>query len=134
MVARRLDEPFATLSPVGTGTENFDASLLRVGDPYPGERDAANGELSILQKRGGVIERRIGGGIKEFAVTTNADPAKAQNAERLLRAWREASPAGLKVSINASWHAWYMDKGEARFLADVPGGFAWPSDEEQGMR
>ena len=32
-----------------------------------------------------------------------------------------------KLLTNPAGHAWYLEGGEPRFLAAVPGGFAWPA-------
>jgi hypothetical protein len=50
----------------------------------------------------------------------------------VLAAWRSVANVGLKIALNSEWHAWYLEGGEPRFLAEVPGGFAWPSETRGG--
>ena len=100
---------------------------LRPGEPYPGRADASNGEYRVLQKRGGVIERSLDRGLLEFALTDGHDVIKTANVRCVLDAWRQVSASGLKMAVNVAGHAWYLEGGEPRFLAAVPGGFAWPA-------
>ena len=126
MVTGQLGQPFSVRDLQGDEHEAAETANLAPGDPYPGRADATNGEYRVLQKRGGVIERSLGGGVREFALTSG-DAEQIANALSVLDAWRRLSTSGLKIAVNASWDAWYLDGGEPRFLAAVPGGFAWPS-------
>jgi superfamily II DNA or RNA helicase len=131
MVAGQLAEPFSTRVEVASDTQ-IDVSSLRAGDPYPGPLDTEYGEYRLSQKRGGVIQRDLAGGNREFALTNGVDPEHADNAGRVLAAWRSVANVGLKIALNSEWHAWYLEGGEPRFLAEVPGGFAWPSETRGG--
>jgi superfamily II DNA or RNA helicase len=130
MVAGYLDEPFAVRAEVDAAVA-FDATSLNPGMAYGGRLDKDHGEFRLLRKRGGVIQRDLPGGIKEFALTSDAEARGVDNAQHLLAAWRAVGGVGLKFCVNSLWHAWYVDGGEPRFLAEVSGGFAWPSDSEE---
>lgn len=129
MVAGRLEEPFSVRAE--EGVDAVDVESLSPGMPYGGRLDNDNGELRLSQKRGGVIQRDLRGGVKEFALLSGADPQGVANAQRLLTAWRSIARPGMKITVNSQWHAWYVDGGEPRFLAEIPGGLAWPSDAER---
>lgn len=108
------------------------AAELRPGDPYPGPSDDEGGTYHLRLKRGGVIERKSGQRGLEFALTQGTGrPELEANAHRLLEAWKTVLDRGVTVQVNSLGHAWYRAEGERRFLAQVPGGFVWPSDEEQ---
>ncbi|MGQ0823753.1 MAG: DEAD/DEAH box helicase [Actinomycetota bacterium] len=129
MLAGQLTEPFATRTdPVGAVDMNVD--LMTPGQPYGGPLDNAHGDYRLSQKRGGVIQRDLPGGVKEFAITDGVNHALRANAERALTSWRAVAATGLKITINSEWHAWYLEGGQPKFLAAVPGGFAWPSHTE----
>ncbi|BCB81203.1 hypothetical protein Pflav_076130 [Phytohabitans flavus] len=49
------------------------------------------------------------------------------NAVRVLNAWRHTGESGLQFHVNEAGDAYYTSGGQIRFLARVPGGFAWPS-------
>ena len=76
-----------------------------------------------------MIERRGGPHGSEFAL---ADPAatdpRVRNGARLLQAWQRTGEGGLTFHVSAAGHAWFLKAGQPRFLADVGGGFAWPSE------
>lgn len=130
MVAGQLSKPFTLRAEAGTGLPLDPASMV-AGQPYRGPMNKTYGEYRVLQKRGGVIQRDLSGGVKEFALTNNGSDL-ATNAERVLAAWRSVARAGTKIAVNSEWHAWYLEGGEPKFLATVPGGFAWPSEQEGG--
>jgi hypothetical protein len=130
IVAGQLAEPFSLVPEVEAKTD-VDVSSLEPGAPYAGPLDSENGEYRLLQKRGGVVQRDVPGGLKEFALTSGADVNRAGNAQRLLSAWRSVAASGRKIAVNSQWHAWYVEGGEPRFLADIPGGLAWPSDPQE---
>jgi hypothetical protein len=134
-VAGRLDEPFAVASRVARQAEvDIDVGSLGPGDPYPGSDSRAGGTYKLSRKRGGVIERRTKSG-SEFALTTDtARPDLERNANRVLEAWRELFDRGITFHVSEQGHAWYLQAGQRRFLADVPGGFAWPSMIEGASR
>jgi hypothetical protein len=62
----------------------------------------------------------LGGGGGDFA----------ENAERILEAWRSVLDQGISFHVNELGHAWYTEGGSRRYLAAVPGGFAWPTAKE----
>lgn len=132
MVAGRLAEPFRTAeSTAAVEGGSVDVASLSPGDPYPGPATDAGGDYQLRMKRGGVIERRSGK-VLEFAITEGSNrPDLERNAEQLLDAWRSAVGRGISFSVNELGHAWYEAGGERRFLADVTGGFAWPTDDEE---
>jgi len=130
MIAGQLEEPFSARVYVATDV-SADVTSLSPGDAYQGPLDKSHGEFRLSQKRGGVIQRDLPGGVKEFALTSGLD-VEETNAQRLLAAWRSLASSGLKIAVNAEWHAWYLEGGEPKFLAAVPGGFAWPSDTGEG--
>ncbi len=110
-------------------TENdgavIDSAILKAGDPYPGMLDKAHGEYHLKQKRGGVIERRSPLGT-EWALTEPTSDHLVHNAVVILETWRSLRYSGMKFAINSQWHAWYVEAGEPKFLAQVPDGLAWP--------
>jgi hypothetical protein len=131
-VAGQLEQPFAIRDQDEDDSQVIETAHLGPGDFYAGAADATNGEYRVLQKRGGVIERSLGGGAREFALTdptSAADQEKIDNARRLLDAWRSVSTSGMKIAVNGAWHAWYLDGGQPKFLASVSGGFAWPTED-----
>lgn len=136
-VAGRLPEPFVAEkveprpSDDGSGGPPAETELAP-GDPYPGPAGTEGGTFKLSQKGGGVIQRKVAGGV-EFALTANSGtPALEENARRVLDAWRLVVSHGMDFSVNAEGHAWYRAQGQRRFLANVPGGFAWPSDQDGG--
>ena len=133
-VAGQLDEPFRAAESQAVNDGPIDVGSLSPGDPYPGPPTRELGSYKTRSKAGGVIERRVPGSGTEFALTGNeASPPQAANAERLLEAWRKATDRGIAFHVNALGHAWYNEGGTRRFLADVAGGFSWPSLERQGQ-
>lgn len=130
-VAGQLEQAFSIRDQETGDAEPARVVHLRPGDFYTGQTDAFNGEYRVLQKRGGVIERSLGGGVREFALTSGGSPDKIENARRVLEAWRQVTTSGLKIAVNRAWHAWYLEAGEPRFLASVPDGFAWPTSDAE---
>jgi hypothetical protein len=124
---RRLDEG----NPARNGrTEVGD---LRPGSDYPGPLDKAHGSFYLRRKQGGVIERSVSGRVREFASADDAANSQlAENARRLLAAWRQVSEKGFPFYLNEQWDAWYLEAGKPRFLANVEGGFEWPPAEQEG--
>jgi superfamily II DNA or RNA helicase len=124
MVAGQLREPFSIRS-LDQEQAAPDVERLIPGAPYTGPLDKTNGEYRLSQKRGGVVQRDLPSGAKEFALS-EGEPG-ASNVSAVLSAWRAVSTSGMKFTVNREWHAWYLAGGEPRFLAAVPGGFSWPS-------
>jgi superfamily II DNA or RNA helicase len=137
LVVGVLDEPFATrdLGDGAANAEDVDAAELVPGDSYVGPTDHAQGEYRISQRHKGSVERRRGR-LRELALVVGADDAvREANARRVVDAWRTLALPGLKFSVNRLSHAWYLEAGEPRFLAEVSGGFVFPSERsEQGER
>lgn len=129
LVAGQLLEPFTARPELEqSATDDLDITVLQPGDAYPGPGDSDGGTFHLRLKRGGIIERKVKGGA-EFAFTHGtASPDLEANATRLLAAWKTVLDRGITFHINGLGHAWYEAEGERRFLADVPGGFAWPED------
>jgi superfamily II DNA or RNA helicase len=133
-VAGQLAEPFrAAAEDDGTGgNRDFDPASLRPGSRYPGPANRKGGSYRLRQKQGGVIERRASDGALEFALLDGtARPELEANARRVLDAWRELFDRGISFHVNDQGHAWYTEAGQRRFLAEVPGGFSWPSLAER---
>ncbi|MET7468784.1 DEAD/DEAH box helicase [Micromonospora sp. NPDC005686] len=105
-----------------------DPSKLAPGTTLHGPLDKGGGVFRLRQKRGGVIERRLPGGVTEFARTDDAAPAElVENAQRALDGWRQLFDRGISFFVSSEGHAWYLAGGSRHFLAYVPGGFSWPS-------
>jgi superfamily II DNA or RNA helicase len=129
MVAGRLDQEFQEA--VVAATEGVGAEGLAPGEPYGGPLDDELGIFAIRQTRGGVIERQVDRRRREYALESGADaPELEENARAVLQAWRSLGLSGLSFTVNNLGHAWYRSAGVPRFLADVPGGFAWPTRQE----
>lgn len=128
-LAGQLEEPFRIRqdSPSDPDDAETDVSSLASGDEYPGPTDDEHGTFALRAKRGGVIERRVGSD-REFAFT-DGDTNHEKNARTALAAWRSLGLPGMEFKINSLGHAWYLDQGVPRFLADVQGGFTWPGEE-----
>lgn len=131
MVAGALEEAFRAVEDATSSSEmDWDVALLEPGDPYPGPATKEGGSFALRQKRGGVIERKLGRSL-EFALGSEATPdARGQNADAVLAAWQKAIGRGVTIHVNTLDHVWYNEGGARRFLACVPGGFMWPTEEE----
>lgn len=129
MVAGQLAEPFALVEPrLGNGAIP-DPEDLKPGDPYPGPLDKDGGEFALRQRRGGMVVKHGRGRNVDGALTEGTgDEVREQNARRVLDAWRSVASEGMPFTVNGVGHAWFLDAGEPRFLAAVPGGFVWPDD------
>jgi len=104
-----------------------DVSGLLPGDVYLGPYDDTNGAYKIAQKSGGKIIRGPKNA-EEWALSMDAQrPELAENANRVMAAWRSTNNSGMKVRCNQYWDCLYIEAGQPRFLARVVGGFAWPS-------
>lgn len=129
-LAGRLAEPFRLREETAEAEKPFDATLLEAGSIYPGPTDRTKGTFKLRQKRGGVIEKRLGH-LSQFAGTSsNANPLDL-NGQRVLDAWKSLGEHGFTFYVNRLDHAWYRADGEPKFLADVPGGFSWPDPEPE---
>ncbi|AYF29528.1 hypothetical protein CSH63_19060 [Micromonospora tulbaghiae] len=105
-----------------------DPSKMAPGTPLHGPLDKKGGAFHFRQKRGGVIERRLPGGVTEFARTDDAAPADlVENAQRALDGWRRLFDRGISFFVSSEGQAWYVADSRRYFLAHVPGGFSWPS-------
>jgi len=146
-VAGQLEQAFHAAEQfnwqTGGGREIND---LRPGDRYPGPRDKEGGTYKLRQKHGGVIERPIptvnepkmestsrarSQGVEFAVVNGNGSAELEANAKRILEAWREVIRRGITFHVNSRGDAWYIAGGERRFLAQVRGGFAWPSASKE---
>ena len=132
-MAGRLAEPFETATPAEGQLELLtDVAGLSPGEAYPGPATDECGSYKLRQKMGGVIERRAPGGGVEFALMDcPSAPELARNAQRVLDSWRSVLNQGIVFGVNQQGHSWYTEGGQNRFLADVPGGFVWPSTEAE---
>ena len=109
--------------------EEMDVRSLVAGDSYPGPVDSEGGVYQLRLKRGGVIERKAQGG-SEFALLTGTNtPDLERNASEVLASWKRVSDRGVTLHVNGAGHAWIVESGQHLFLANVPGGFAWPDEE-----
>jgi superfamily II DNA or RNA helicase len=135
-IGGRLETPFA----VEDSTETEAATTQLGADPKPGESysgplNSTHGTFRLRQKGGGVIERHRSGGGAEWALAGDGVPAELrENARLVLDVWRSEIVRGIEFYVNDQWVAWYRTEGQARILATVPGGFAWPtpSPEQEG--
>ncbi len=124
-----LSEPFALRDADAGGA--VDLTTIEAGHEYPGATEPDGGKFKLGQKRGGVIERRTKSGA-QFALTSGSgNPDLELNAAAVLAAWRSGSvpSTGMQFVVTASEDAIYWQGGMPRFLAHVPGGFAWPGQE-----
>lgn len=131
LAAGQLTEPFEAGDQSAAVSEDFDVTLLRVDDEYPGPADKDGGTYKTRAKMGGVIERKAPDGGTEFALRSGSAANLADNADTVIAAWRTAVDRGITFHVNRLDHAWYTKDGSRRFLAFVPGGFAWPSTQEE---
>lgn len=124
-VIGQLHEPARLLA--AETAECPDVRMKSPGSEYSGPTDKANGTFRLALKMGGVIERTVRRGA-QFALT-DADISSPEiaNAHAVLSAWRSAIDRGIEFHVNRCWHAWYLLAGQPHFLAEVPGGFRWPS-------
>jgi hypothetical protein len=81
-------------------------------------------------KRGGVIERKLRDRSEFALVEDTGKPDLEQNARRVLDAWRGLFDRGITFHVTEEGRAWYTQAGQRRYLAYVPGGFAFPSMTE----
>ena len=131
-VVGRIQEPFRFAEPRAFGATLSSDEAASDGSRvsgFAGPLDTAGGAYQIRQKRGGVIERRGPGG-REFAATEPVGNARADNARRVLAAWRQTGQPGTKFFVNREGDAYYLQAGVPRLLAHVPEGFDWPKEDE----
>jgi superfamily II DNA or RNA helicase len=134
-VVGQIPEPFRLLELAASGEPPSNDEAGREGSresEFAGPLDKAGGAYQIRQTRGGVIARRGRGG-REFAATDPAGGVRADNARRVLAAWRQSGRPGTKFFINREGDAYYLQGGVPRLLAHVPEGFDWP-DGDEGAR
>lgn len=132
LVAGQLAEPFRAEPDGETPEGDLNSIALAPGSRYPGPGDKDAGSYKVRQKHGGVIERRAPDGATEFAIVDGtAAKVLEANARQVLAEWRRLFDRGIPFNINHLGDAWYTEAGERRFLAHVPGGFAWPSSTDK---
>ena len=114
----RLEDPFGF---VATGAPaHVDASGLQPGDPYRGPLEPAR-ELRFRKRRSGVIAMRRRGG-EVFAA--------GEQAEELVQVLRDLNRSHgpiAKFWVNELGHAFWREKGAARFIA-AEAGSLFPAD------
>ena len=127
-VAGALSEPFRSIeSDASESTDGpVDPADLNPGDELPGAPDKSGGTFQIKQTRGGVIARKVKGGVDMALLSDSGTPDLEANAERVLEAWRKVMDRGTTFNVDGNDIAWYAEGGSRRYLAHVPGGFAWP--------
>lgn len=132
-VVGQLLEPFEVVSE-SVLSDARPASIgkpQQAGEVFRGSTDKGKGTYRLSQRAGGLIERSAPGGGKESAlVSGTAFKDKERNAEALIAAWNRLGRPAARCFVNGDWEAWCERGGERIFLADVPGGFVWPTDLE----
>jgi superfamily II DNA or RNA helicase len=134
VVAGGLDEPFRSIPDLSELDQAEVSWPLRPGDVLPGLPDRIGGVYFIRQRRGGLIERKTSTGVEWAYDAETAAPDLAQNAIRVVEAWRGLLDRGITFFVSSGSFAWFVDEGMPRFLADVPGGFAWPTPHDTEQR
>lgn len=130
-VAGRLDEPFRVAE--DPADDDLDISALSPGSEYRGAPDRSGGSYHVSQRAGGIIERRVPGGKESALLAGTGKPDLEANARSVIAAWEEIDRVISRFFMNSNGHAWYEEGGGRRFLAEVHGGFVWPSELEKGM-
>jgi hypothetical protein len=124
-LAGQLGEPLRVQAGITETDVMVDVATLEPGSPYPGALDKTKGTYKLRQKRGGVIEKSSGS-LSQFAILEGEADPRVTNANHCIMAWKSLGMDGFTFYVNRSEHAWYRTDGEAKFLANVPGGFLWP--------
>jgi superfamily II DNA or RNA helicase len=124
----RLAEPFRVAEEVTSDEVESGHLKLTPGGAYTGPTDKSNGTFKLSQRGAGMVERSVKGG-KVFA-SASGGSVGAANARAVLAAWDELGRPASRFFVNDLWHAWFEAGGERRFLAEVTGGFEFPTDEE----
>lgn len=128
VVVGRLPEPFEVRVQAPDDVSE-PGRTQKPGEPYVGPRDKGGGAFLLKQLRGGVVARRRKDGM-DFAVTDSAVAGlRAENARRVLAAWKVVGDSGRPFYLDSHSRAWIETDGQAIFLADVPGGFFFAGDE-----
>ncbi len=125
LVAGRVLAPFQIREDAAETTESGSFATPGAGEVYLGPTEKTQGTFKFRQKRGGVIERRVGT-LSQFARTDVLGDERSENGRACVEAWKSLGLDGLTFYVNRLSHAWYKAEGEARFLATVPGLFLWP--------
>ncbi len=115
----RLEEPFDFIA--ARTPDRVDVTGLLPGDHYAGPLEPAE-KLRFRKRRGGLIAKPRRGG-ESFA--------SCDRAQRLVNILRELNRAHGPIStffVNELGHAFWREKGEARFIAGEAGGL-FPDDE-----
>ena len=101
-------------------------------DPVQSNRsplDRRGGTIKFRSKQGGVIERRRGDGMTEWA-TTDGPAEGADVGARLLESWKALDAGGLTAMIATDGKVWFMDQGKPRVIGQGGDKLAWPSEAE----
>lgn len=125
MLAGHLEEPFRLREDSAGVDVDFDVGSLTTGASYPGPTDRSQGTFQFRQKRGGIIQRKLGH-VTQIAMTAGDSNPLVENGRRTLLAWQALNKSGLTFYVNRLGHAWFREEGKPRFLALVLGGFEWP--------
>jgi hypothetical protein len=102
------------------------------GDEYPFEDSSLIDGLAFSQRRGGVITKKVQGGLVYARVGTDAsDPQRGADAQRLLDHWRELRktyPRLTKFHIISHRHAVFREGGRLRFICTLEAGLEFPDE------
>lgn len=131
-VAGRLGETFRVAEDLED--EDLDVTALPPGSEYRGASDKSGGSYRLSQRSGGVIERRVAGGKESALIEGTGRPDAEANARAVMEAWEGIERVISRFFVNSQGHAWYEERGGRRFLAEVRGGFVWPSEIDKGKQ
>ncbi len=108
-----LEQPFDFA--VAEQADSVDVSGLHPGDQYRGPLEPAE-ELKFRQKQGGVVAKKHRGG--EFFASGD----RAERLVEVLQGIRRTNSQVSKFFVNELGHAFWRERGEARFIASDAGG------------
>jgi hypothetical protein len=129
----RLAEAFQLEGETAVQPETKDIAHLIPGDEYTGEIHPA--EEFVIKRRAdtALLARKVRHGEVYARTSKDArDPAKGQDAERIVHAVFQASARGgewiPRFRLNRAGHAFYLADGKAYYLATLSSGFEFPED------
>jgi superfamily II DNA or RNA helicase len=129
--AGQIAEPFVALSTDDSEIANTFSPLV-AGSVYHGPLNSDHGTYKIRSRGGGCIERRLGRGHSQFAVSGGEHQSDlTSNAQKILEVWRTSIGQGLEFHLNNRWDAWYRTGGVPQFIANVPNGFEWSEESDK---